>query len=620
MLEISEIPLFSQLSPSDQQAVGRAVKTVDFATGAALCRKGDPGRNLFTIVSGGVKVMFSSDRGVFLGPGQIIGELSVLSGMPVSASVYAARPTRAFVLDKDAFLRLLDSSPLLHRTLAELLVDRLRQAPMERSSEGPSCAMLVSPDGASDAYALTRTLFRRITLCCPDALYCELREPEDVVRAREKARSEPSPPPFDCPPEAYARLSEKDKGGPTKYLLDRSRISAGDLLARWRSTGVTGQYLILAVPSADASGLKPALRAHDAVVALLTPDADHPLGTIGEGCTFGEADVCEVRLHFGNRAPVNSGGSRWSLGLKLPATGVLETDDVGGVLAKELDMLARWSVNKGIGIAMGAGAARGFAHLGVLKVLEEAGIPLDYFSGTSIGGIIALIYTFAGSADEAINISRQWLGAKTKVLDRMKSFRAGLYSGARIKSAATEVFRDIRIEDLNRPVSAVAADLITGEKVVMDSGSAVDAALATSAIPGFFPPVARGRQVLIDGAPVSRVPVDLLDRHRCRMKMAINVAPRPNRDEAAVQETVDRVFSFFGFSQVWLRSWEVQAYWDGVKETSHADILLEPPTRDFGMFEFDRIDELVEIGARTASDKLESIEAAVKMTLNPESL
>ncbi len=620
MLEISEIPLFSQLSPSDQQAVGRAVKTVDFATGAALCRKGDPGRNLFTIASGGVTVMFSNDRGVFLGPGQIIGELSVLSGMPVSASVYAARPTRAFVLDKDAFLRLLDSSPLLHRTLAELLVDRLRQAPMERSSEGPSCAMLVLPDGISNAYSLTRTLFRRITFYCPDAVYCELRESEDVVHEREKAPSAPPPPPFDCPPDAYALLSENANGGPIKYILDRNRVSARDLLARWRSTGVTGQYLILTVASADASDLRPSLRTHDAVVALLAPDADHPLGTIMEGCTFGEADVFEVRLHFGKRAPVSSCSSRWSLGLNLPATGILDADEVGGMLSKDLDMLARWSVNKGIGIAMGAGAARGFAHLGVLKVLEEAGIPLDYFSGTSIGGIIALIYTFAGSADEAIRMTRQRLGAKAKVIDRMKNFRSGLYSGTKIKSAAAEVFRDTMIEDLNRPVAAVAADLITGEKVVMDSGSATDAALATSAIPGFFPPLIRGRQVLIDGAPVSRVPVDLLDRHRCRMKMAVNVSPRPNSDEAAVRETVDRVFSFFGFSQVWLRSWEVQAYWDGVKETSHADILLEPPTRDFGMFEFDRIDELVEIGVRTASEKLESIEAAVKMALNPESL
>ena len=102
--------------------------------------------------------------------------------------------------------------------------------------------------------------------------------------------------------------------------------------------------------------------------------------------------------------------------------------------------------------------------------------------------------------------------------------------------------------------------------------------------------------------------------------MAVNVAPRPNSDEAAMRKTVDRVFSFFGFSEVWLRSWEVQAYWDGVKETGHADILIEPPTQDFGMFEFDRIDELVEIGVRTASEKLESIEAAVKMALNPESL
>ena len=202
----------------------------------------------------------------------------------------------------------------------------------------------------------------------------------------------------------------------------------------------------------------------------------------------------------------------------------------------------------------------------------------------------------------------------------MKNFRSALYPGSKIKRAAEEVFHDTNIEDLSKPVSAVAVDLITGAKVVMDSGSAADAALATSAIPGFFPPLVKGRHVLIDGAPVSRVPVDLLDRHRCRIKMASNVSPCPNSSETVVRETVDRIFSYFGFSQVWLRSWEVQAYWAGIKETGHADILIEPPTRDFGMFEFDRIDELVEIGIRTTSEELESIEAAVKINLRPDSL
>ncbi len=620
MLAVHEIPLFSQLPRPEQRAIERAVDTVDFPAGSALCRKGEPGQRLLAIASGGAKVMFGDDRGAFLGPGQIIGELSLLAELPVSASVFAVKPTRAFALDKDAFLALLDTSPMLHRLLADLLVDRLRQGPAERSFEGARCIVILLPHGIPEARPLARTLYRRIARYCPDAQYLELRDGAEIGANARRSAPSSEPCPFACPPQACARLPQDAGGAAGGLLIDRAAVRAADLVGDWRAGSVTGQHLILVAEPVDAAALRPALRNGDAMVPLLAPGGDHPLESIADGATFGGADVREVCVQLGTRAPYSGCGGRWCLRVKLPADGLEDGGDGDAPLDGELDMLARWAVHRGIGIALGAGAARGFAHLGVLKVLEDAGLPLDFLCGTSIGGIAALLYAHAGSADEAIRLSREWLGADERVLDRFKTFRAALYPGAKIRHAALAVFGDARLETLPRPVSAVAADLVSGEKVVIDRGPATEAALATSAIPGFFPPLINGGRVLIDGAPVSRVPVDLLERHRCRLKLAVNVVPRPGSGDAAMQETVDRVRSFFGFSQVWLRAWEVQAYWDGVKETSHADILLEPDTRGYAAFEFGRFDELVELGVRTASERLEAIEAAVTMALSPQSL
>jgi NTE family protein len=199
------------------------------------------------------------------------------------------------------------------------------------------------------------------------------------------------------------------------------------------------------------------------------------------------------------------------------------------------------------------------------------------------------------------------------------TLQASFYSGSKIAKMAQNVFGDVRIEALNRPVSAVAADLITGEKVILNQGLASKAALATSAIPGIFPPIFHADRVLFDGAPVSRVPVDVLEQHRCSLKIAVNVAPKPDSSEQEVKKTLASVFTTFGFRNVWLRSWDVQAYWDGVKETSHADILLEPPVGDYNILNFDLFDELVELGARVATENIESIESAVSLALNAES-
>ncbi len=598
MLKLREVPLFSELSDEDFQVVSACAKAVDFDAGSYLCRRGDQGSRLYIIVSGAVAIETAPGRSFVRGPGQIIGELSLLSGNPVSASVRVLRPARAYAIDKDAFLRLLETSRILHRSLSELLVERVIKQPGGAGQSIGACVLIVAEGKAENA--LARRLFQSMRSQASQSYYCEFSGLSDGASVQEETAGAPS---FDCPASAWKPLA-----GDGEFVLDPSRCSPAAALQRWRDTGEGA--LVLAVPRTYLQSLKSLLWEGDAVVLLQQEGAPNLLGCEVQA-SWGVADLLPVYLGAGRLSTFGEKDRCW--GVRLDASWQGEKPSQHN--RRELGLVVRWVLRRSVGVALGAGAARGLAHLGVLDVLEREEVPIDALSGTSIGGIVSLAYGKTGSAQGAIDVMREYMSRKDLVLDRFKTYFSAYYPGKKIKRSAQLAFEDLNVEQLLRPVSVVAADMVTGDKIVLNRGHAGNALLATSAIPGIFPPVERDGRLLFDGASVSRVPVDLLDSHRCALKIAVNVAPQPRYDEASMQQARRSVFRFMGFRDVWMRNWEVQAYWDGVKETTHADILMEPDTAEFSMFDFDRFDELLDLGRKVAEDSLPAIRAAMSLSV-----
>ena len=146
MLDLAQIPFFAVLSADDLDAVRDLAEVRRFGPGAVICRRGEPGRAFYAIASGGVTVAVSSGRGVkrgkwLLGPGEVFGEMSLISDMPVAAMVVAAEETSTYVLPKDAFLRALEAHVSLRASLAEMLVSRMRQQP-RAEAWAPACVVL----------------------------------------------------------------------------------------------------------------------------------------------------------------------------------------------------------------------------------------------------------------------------------------------------------------------------------------------------------------------------------------------------------------------------------------------------------------------------------------------
>ena len=160
-----------------------------------------------------------------------------------------------------------------------------------------------------------------------------------------------------------------------------------------------------------------------------------------------------------------------------------------------------------IGIALGAGSARGWAHIGVLEALLDAGIVPESVCGTSIGALVGAVY-----ADDELGALKHWVHALTwrKLVGYFDvSFSSGLVKGGRLFDFLRGDLLDKRIEDLRRPFAAVATDLVNGREVWLREGPVADAVRASIAIPGLFTPWLEDDQQLVDGALVNPVPVSL---------------------------------------------------------------------------------------------------------------
>jgi NTE family protein len=182
------------------------------------------------------------------------------------------------------------------------------------------------------------------------------------------------------------------------------------------------------------------------------------------------------------------------------------------------------------GIALGGGGAKGLAHIGVLKVLEEHGIVPDMVSGTSIGALIGALYIVRGGigAVEEYALSFENSNLYPHLAPRPSS--SGMISEKRILAFLSGIFGARRIEELDRPFFCPAADIRSGREVMFDRGSLKLAVRASISVPVIFKPVRLRGRYLVDGGLLNPVPVDVLKKNGSDFTIAVNViAPRPQR-------------------------------------------------------------------------------------------
>lgn len=177
--------------------------------------------------------------------------------------------------------------------------------------------------------------------------------------------------------------------------------------------------------------------------------------------------------------------------------------------------------NTRIGLALGGGAAKGIAHIGVLKAFEEEQIRIHCISGTSAGALVASYYAFGRPAESILSI------CSTLNLSKIISFtfeRGGLFSTNTIREMIHRDLGDCRIEDAEIPLAICATDIETGEQLVFREGNLADAVCASMAVPGLFVPVEVDGRILVDGGLVENVPISPLAKMGAGITVAVDLS------------------------------------------------------------------------------------------------
>jgi NTE family protein len=275
-----------------------------------------------------------------------------------------------------------------------------------------------------------------------------------------------------------------------------------------------------------------------------------------------------------------------------------------------------------IALALGGGAARGWAHIGVLRALDEEGVEIGMIAGTSIGALVGGCY-LAGKLDELETFARSLTMRRMAALLDFTIGGGGLFAGMRLTKRMQEHLEGLTIEGLDRRFVAVATEIRTGHEVWIESGSLITAIRASYALPGIFEPIRSNNRMLVDGALVNPVPVSVCRAYEQPLVVAINLHYDLYGRSAVVKHsaTVQPLEKQFerdgdhsrtanlGVTAVMVEAFNIIQ--DRISRARLAgdppDLALQPRLSDIGLSEFHRASELIDRGYQEAKAMIREI-------------
>lgn len=253
-----------------------------------------------------------------------------------------------------------------------------------------------------------------------------------------------------------------------------------------------------------------------------------------------------------------------------------------------------------IALVLGGGAARGFAHVGVIRVLEQEKIPIDLVVGTSVGSLIGAIYASTRDSFElewtAFQLQREDLfdfGIMNAVMGM------GYAKGEKLEAFVRSKVKQENVEQLPIPFAAVATDLNWGTRVVLDKGSIAKAVRASSAIPGVFEPVQHVGKLLVDGGVVDNIPIDVAREKGADLVIAVDISE--NVGNTDIKNVLD----------VMMQAANIMFEVNVQRQKRAADVLVTPAVGDVGTLDFSQKKRCMQAGIDAARKALPQIREAI---------
>jgi NTE family protein/lysophospholipid hydrolase len=573
--------------------------------GEFLFRQGDEGDSLYVVINGRLRVVSRDAAGLEhvldeITRGDIVGEMAVLTGERRSATVYAIRDTELIRLRRAEFNRLVEAHPQAMMRITQILVQRLRN-------------MLTSPYHDVDAVTTIALVpahadvpLAGFAAQLADALAAHgptLRLNRDQLDQRLE------------PGAAYVPVEHVDNSRVVAWLSEQEAkhrfvlYEADAVSSTWTRRCLRQADRVLVVALARAT---PDLEEIEAEIARANPSAR---ANPGAGVTSSQASARrDLVLLQPARDRLPEGTQAW-----LKAGQFARHYHVCLGHAPDFERLARLLASKGVGVVLGGGAALGLAHIGVLRALGEAGIPVDWIGGTSAGAIIAAQHALEWDFARMVETNKRLFGNAQAMFDFTPPF-VSFIAGRRFTSALARMFADARLEDLWLSCFCVSSDLTRAEALVHQTGWLWRYVRASCGFPGILPPLPdEDNRLLVDGGLLDNVPIDTMRAlNDGGPVIAVNVStPTWYRDYpfGDAISAWDLLRMWFGgraasglrradLVSIMVRAALLASVRSRLQQASRADVYITPPLDHIGLFDTRACDEIVRIGHAAAQQTL----------------
>lgn len=575
------------------------VQWVELGGGQLLFRQGELDESLFFVVSGRLRAFTQGAAGArnVLGEiarGETVGEMAFFTGEPRTASVAAVRDSVLARFSKEVFRELLLAYPLVSLNMTRQVIERLKRTQARSKHSKPVTIGVVAITAQVDAQAFASMLAERLA-----------HHGKTVVLTSQGMDQR-----LGQPGAAQAPLVEAERSRRVTVSLEQIETEH--------------QYVLFVADALPSEWTRRCTRHCDEL--LLVADADqnaqrHPIELEYLGRDDAASDQASqvaqrlVLLHPDDRRSPE-GTARWLQGRALAGH-----VHVRRTLARDWQRLGRLVSGNTVGLVLSGGGARGFAHLGVLRAIEEAGIQVDLAAGTSIGAVMAAYVAMDLPMQQVIRAAREAFKANPTGDFNLLPLMS-LIKGKRLKRAIDSAIVQscgghIDIEDLWKGFFCVSSNYSKACETVLTQGHLAKSIRASVSIPGALPPVMLDGELHVDGGSFNNFPTDVMARMGASSIIGVNLL----RERDAKYE-LDEVPGWFELLRDKLRGRRKQYRLPSLTSLllntslmySHArqhkaqadvDLYFAPPVEQYGMLEWKQFDRIVEAGYRHGLEQIE---------------
>ncbi len=557
---LRNLPFFAQLGAETLNAIAGVSVWQSIAGGWELFAQGAMTEALHVNLSGRLIVVREAAEGGeevvgYVRSGEPVGEMSILSSEPHSASVFALRDTEILSIARADVEKLIEKHGDFAAALARLVLSRTRKPEASFQRGAPRIFALIATSPSIDVDARTKDLAKRISAHKVNVTWFPVGDA--APNSRE----------FDLVENAH------------EVVLLAARVDD----SQWYRFVQRHADRFLVLARRDARPSKP---------FPLTLEA-------GERARkFRLVDL--IMLHEG--AP-SGATSEW-----MDVIGASRVINCRG--DRCFDRLARIVSGKSIGLVLSGGGARAYAHIGAVKAMRDKGVPIDFICGASMGAVVAACVAIGWPQAEMEERIREAFVASNPLGDHVLPVVA-LTKGVRVETRLEKHFGDARIEDLVTPFFCVSSDIVNGSAHIHKTGLLRSALRASIALPGILPPVVGDHELLVDGAVVNNFPTDLMTTMHRGLTIGVDVAREGVIDIDAFRDPPG-FFSWVaghGFSEappiVSLLMRAATARRERFERPRPADIMIAPPVPDVELRDWKEFEPAVANGYEAAMTAIE---------------